>query len=832
MSNTSSHASRSVLAAAVHLALAGGLLTGWQPGAQAQASAPVVGQSPQAPATRAWDIPAGPLDAALARFVTESGIPLAATPALVQGRQSQGVRGSLGVPAALEELLSGTGLKAERNAQGEYRLRVVEAGAATADAAGTGLAILPTVTVKGLPELGSLTEGTGSYTTRSTSAATGMNLPLRETPQSVTVITRERMDDQALDSFEKVMEQAPGIHQQWTGPAVGGSNSSAYARGYRVNNYQIDGVTVPSDAWALNGWGGGAALDTAFYDSVAVVRGATGLLSGAGDPSASISLTRKRPTREFQASVAQSLGSWNQRRSVADVGGPLNTAGSLRGRLVAFYDEGGSWSDRYQGYHSGAYGVLEADLGDKTTLNLSLEHARETANNVAMQMGFTRVFTDGSLTPFSRSNNPTTGWSHWHSKRTTLSAALEHRFSEDWQGRLTYGHSSKDLASKTGVAGGFLAPPLALDGMGIMSLRNNLIENRGDVLDAKLNGHYTLLGRKHELVAGFNTWDSDQRMPRSLNVWDTGDRVQVLDWDGSGYSEPDWSAYAFNSSATRIRQSGAYLATRLHATDGLSLIAGARWNNWKTRARNLITGTVTDDRKESGVITPYAAVMYDLTRQVSAYVSYTEIFNPQSAKDVTGSLLDPETGKNVELGLKGEWLGGRLNASAAVFQSGKDNMAIADGTRQTPEGDQAYMAADDTKARGWELEVAGQLAPGWQVQGGYSRVLLEDSSGERLETNLPKHQFKLFTTLTPAGLHRLTVGGGVLWQSTTYDDSAPHLSQKSFALVNLMASYAFDERLSLVVRLNNVFDKTYHTYPSLHYYGAPRNLYATLKYRF
>ncbi|THF67091.1 hypothetical protein E6C76_01505 [Pseudothauera nasutitermitis] len=311
-----------------------------------------------------FDQPAQALDLALGQLARAAGLQLVTNPTLVAGQQARSISNAPDLQAALAQLLAGTGLQARI----EGDTLIVETAPRTAT--------LPAVTVSATHERGGRTEGTGSYTTGSTSAASGLNLSLRETPQSVTVVTRQRLDDQALDSIEKVFEQTPGIYHLWTGPAVGGSNSSAYARGYRVNSYQIDGVTVPSDAWALNGWGGGAALDTAIYDSIAIVRGATGLLSGAGDPSASISLIRKRPTHEFQASVEQSMGRWSQRRSVADVGGPLNAAGSLRSRLVAAYDEGGSWSDRYQGYHSVAYGVLEADLGDRTMLTLSLEHAR------------------------------------------------------------------------------------------------------------------------------------------------------------------------------------------------------------------------------------------------------------------------------------------------------------------------------------------------------------------------------------------------------------------------------------------------------------------------
>ncbi|MFT4193096.1 TonB-dependent receptor domain-containing protein [Ottowia sp.] len=123
------------------------------------------------------------------------------------------------------------------------------------------------------------------------------------------------------------------------------------------------------------------------------------------------------------------------------------------------------------------------------------------------------------------------------------------------------------------------------------------------------------------------------------------------------------------------------------------------------------------------------------------------------------------------------------------------------------------------------------------MQGGYTRVLTKDSSGNRLNGDQPKHQFKLYTSWTPASLNRLTVGGGVTWESSTYadwvDESWRSLyTQKSYAVVNLMARYAFSKQLTLTVNLNNVFDKVYRTEVSSHNYGAPRNFMATLQYKF
>ena len=161
---------------------------------------------------------------------------------------------------------------------------------------------LPAITVTGKEDTAT-TEGTGSYTTSETVAATRLPLSLRETPQSVTVITRQRMDDQQLNSVQDVLENTTGV----TSYQSDSERTSFYSRGFLINNIQYDGIpTVVGDI--INGSGIGS-LDTAFYDRVEVVRGATGLLTGTGNPSAAINLVRKRPTREFSAAASLGAGS-------------------------------------------------------------------------------------------------------------------------------------------------------------------------------------------------------------------------------------------------------------------------------------------------------------------------------------------------------------------------------------------------------------------------------------------------------------------------------------------------------------------------------------------
>ncbi len=766
-----------------------------------------------------FDIAAQPLATALDQFARQTGLQLVFSPALAQDRQAPAVQGTRDLRQALDELLRGSGLAGR-----------IEGGTLTVAplAKEPAEAMLPAVKVTAQPERGGLTEGTGSYTARSTSAATGLDLSLRETPQSVTVITRARMDEGGINTLVEAIALAPGIVSNPTGTSVGGY-TSMYVRGYPLNSYVLDGV--PVHTWAIAGyqWQGLSSLDSALYDSVTVIRGATGLMTGAGDPSATVALTRKRPTPEFQASVSQSFGTWQQRRSVGDVGGPLNAAGTLRGRLVGVYEAGHGWKEGYGYDKRVAYGVLEADLSPRTLATLALEFGSDRGRSGGGYTGYALSDVNGDPTPFGRSDNPAADWSFYRDRRVGLTAALEHRFNDDWQVKLAYNHNRVKDNQRFGLALDWPEP----DGTLGLHLRSYRRENAVDSLSVKLGGRYDLLGRRHELVAGFNGAQADQKTPVFRSDFDS--LVNVYTWNRQ-FPQPDWSTFDEPGGRDKVSQYGFYAATRLHVTEPLSVLTGARWTTWRSRSADA-AGGVTDDRKENGVFTPYLGMVYDFTPNLSAYASYTTIFNPQSYRDVNGRLLDPEKGKNIEAGVKGEWLGGRLNASAAVFQVKKNDLAVLDDGSLTPTGEDAYRAEDRTRGRGWELEVAGEPARGWHVQGGYTRMLTHDSSGARLNNDQPKHLLKLFGTWTPAGLSRLTVGGGVTWQSEIYNDWVDPswrdlYTQKRYAVLNLMANYAFSPQLMLTANFNNVFDKVYRTDASAHDYGPPRNLQATLQYKF
>lgn len=166
------------------------------------------------------------------------------------------------------------------------------------------------------------------YSVKTTAAGTKMPMTQRDIPQSVSIVSQQRMEDQQLQTLGEVMTNTLGI----SGSQADSDRVSYYSRGFEIDNYMVDGIpTYFESRWNL----GDALTDTALYDRVEVVRGANGLMTGTGNPSASINMIRKHATsREFTGNVSTEYGSWNKQRYVMDLQSPLTPDGNVRGRIV------------------------------------------------------------------------------------------------------------------------------------------------------------------------------------------------------------------------------------------------------------------------------------------------------------------------------------------------------------------------------------------------------------------------------------------------------------------------------------------------------------------
>ncbi|NYH12567.1 TonB-dependent siderophore receptor [Pseudomonas moraviensis] len=689
--------------------------------------------------------------------------------------------------------------------------------------------------------LGATTEGTQSYTTGATSSATGLPLSIRETPQSVTVITRQQMDDRGVQSVGDALRNTPGISTQ----KYDSDRTEFSARGFAITNFQYDGVNLPYDG--VYGENPNNGDDASSIDRVEVIKGATGLMTGSGDPSATVNLIRKKPTKEFKASISGTVGSWDAYRTVGDISGSLTDSGNVRGRFVGAYSDKNSYLDHYNQKKDLFYGILEADLTDDTLLTFGIDKSSTTPRGTSWT-GNPVYFADGGRTNFPRHFNNGADWSRRDFDNITYFASLEQALANGWKFKVSLDQKTTDHDTRLASASGGNPDRATGEGMFLYWGRweGHRVQNTADV---NVSGPFTLGGREHELIAGVMTSHSRQ----TGSTYDTSAFAQVpgsiYDWNGDLPKQD----FPKNGKYERTQsQNGVYLATRLHPTDDLSVILGSRLSTFKyNEDYRYNPGAGLSDThasyKEHGVVTPYAGLVYDLDDTYSVYASYTSIYQPQTYKDINGSTLAPVEGDSYEAGLKAAYFDGRLNASLAFFRIEQDGVAESIGTNAvTNEG--IYKAIDGATTKGVELELAGELADGWNVSAGYTYARTRDADEQRiygypLSTTKPEHVVRTFTTYRlPGMLDKVTVGGGISWQSAFYGKiySAPagdytRIKQGGYTLVDLMTRYQYNEHLSFTVNANNVFDKKYLTGLGnfdTTFYGEPRNLMLTTKWDF
>ena len=352
---------------------------------------------------------------------------------------------------------------------------------------------------------GSTTEGTGSYTTQSSSSSTRLNLTPRETPQSLTVMTRQRLDDQRLINLSDTLDATPGIIVLRDGK---GSESDGYfSRGFQIQNFEIDGVPT---ATRMDNY----TQSMAMYDRVEIVRGATGLISGMGNPAATINLIRKRPTAEARASVTAEAGNWDRYGSGLDVSGPLTESGNVRGRLVADYKTERSWIDRYKQESQLLYGITEFDLTEDTLLTMGFSYLRTDVDAPA-RSGLPTRFTDGARSNLSRSLNTAPSWSYNDHEQTSFFTSLEKKFDSGWSAKAEFTHTENQFDEIFNYVNG----SLNADGSGTTQLPVRFSGTpRQDNLDLYATGPFNLLGREHELIAGVTLSKYRERVP-SYGGW-------------------------------------------------------------------------------------------------------------------------------------------------------------------------------------------------------------------------------------------------------------------------------------------------------------------------
>jgi len=665
-----------------------------------------------------------------------------------------------------------------------------------------------------------------SYKSSPSSAATKLDLTPRQTPQSISTLSGAQLRDFKLTSVNDALKAVPGVQVQ----EVETDRTYYTARGFDITNFQYDGISVPFVYGNVEG-----DLDTAMYERVEVIRGANGLISGTGNPSATVNFVRKRPTAMPQARVDLTAGSWDKRRIDTDVSGALNDAGTVRGRVVYANENKNSYLDRYSREKNMFHGVVEFDLDDRTVFTLG--HTLQTSDaNSPMWGALPLVYQDGGKTHYSRSTSTSTDWAYWDNQENRTFAELAHTFDNGWQAKTVVTHVEKESDGSMFYVYG---TPNRTTGAGLYSYPSEYSEkNKQLIVDVQASGPFSFAGRQHEAAVG-GSWSRSELEDLSWYDLSTGTMLPPLEqWSGD-YPKPRNDNGSAGSDFTD-RMKSVYGAARWSLTDDLSLITGARVIDVKSDGTNY---GLAKSSKNSGKVVPYAGVVYDLNEQYSVYASYTEIFTPQTKTDLTGSRLAPLEGVNYEAGIKGELFDDKVNLSLAVFRTEQDNFAEQAGMI----GSVAYYRAiEGLTSEGYELEFSGEPLDGLQLSAGYTFVDITNADGGHAVTYSPKHMVKAAATYRIPGMEKLKVGAAVRWQDDikiavplTADNGFTSIGtadakQKAYAVVDLMASYDIDPNWSVSANLNNLTDEKYLSslYWTQAYYGAPRNASMSVSWKY
>lgn len=674
-------------------------------------------------------------------------------------------------------------------------------------------------------------EQTDDYIIPITNSATGLDLTAKETPQSTTVVTDQQIKDQSLDDLSEVIENTVGID---TFKFDGGKNGFT-ARGFRIEQYLVDGLDVDADA----SYTAGEHLSSmAIYDHVEVVRGANGLMAGSGQPSASVNLIRKHATSvEPTAEVSFNANNFNNYGASLDIGSALTGSGKVRGRFIAEYQDGDSFIEREERGHQLAYAIIDADMTEDTTANVGIKYQKNKQHS-AMWGGMPTYYSDGSKTDWPIDKNVSADWVEWHSEHTEYFGGITHQINDALQFELKGSHAQYTTDDKLFYVYGSVIDKST--GLGPQPYPGRYaVDRTQDNVQAKLTGKFAVADRLHQMMVGASYSNNDLK----ADAWESENvapLTSLLTWDGS-YPEPTWKNRSPSEDRT-TQEKAIFAATQLELTDQLALTLGSRVSDYK---QTKPSDAQTTELEANSVWTPFAGIVYDVSDNHSVYASYTDIFKPQSERDINNELLDPIFGKNYEIGLKSSNDTDTLQSQFSVFRIEQDNLAQPTGDiiPNTTPPTNAYRMSEGAVSRGIDVEVSGQLSSDWQATLGFTHFDIRDQDDAPLNTGVPNTLIKAFTTYNMDNTFRgLTVGAGINWSSERYallpspsSGNKEKYQQEPVAIVNLMARYSFNDNMDIQLNIDNVLDQKYignTMYFNQLNYGEPLTVKGKLTYRF
>ncbi len=648
---------------------------------------------------------------------------------------------------------------------------------------------------------GGARRATEGYLARSSVSATRTDTPLRETPQTVVVVPAQALEDAAATRIDTALDLA----------GVGRANNFA---GLGLTEFTIRGLSTGE--YYRNGFpinrGYPNSPDIVAIERIEVLKGPSAFLYGRGDPGGTFNIVTKQPLAERALAIGTQYGSFNAKRSTFDATGALDANGQVLARVTGAVEDNGSFRDFVSGdrYHvapviawrpsADTTITLEGDLISTTSLfDRGIVPFRGSLRAVPR----TRYIGEPGLAPFRNDN-------------ALGQLRVEHRFDQDWV-----------LTAGTQVLGGTIMGD-AVQTVGVLpdgrTLRRTLDHrelNWSDVdVQVNLAGKFATGPFRHTLLLGLE-YDS-YRYREVITRSDSTRSPFLLDLLAPRYGQALPAITVPSSNLREHTQSYAgYVQDQIDLTPRLHALLGVRVEDIGLVSTSLIANRTT--RLEGTAATPRFGLVYDLLDTVSVYGNYARSFRPNTGTDRNFRPFAFQEGEGYEVGAKFDLFEGRLSATAALFTITRTNVLTTDPVDQN-----FSVAAGEIRSRGFDLSVAGFLAPGWQVIGTYSFVdaaVTRDNAipvGARL-ANVPQNALALQTVYEVQGgdLRGLGLGAGVTVVGQRAGGTAvTTFTLPDYALLNLISYYRITPDVRVYLNVDNVFDTTY-------YDRAWQNRYAT-----
>ena len=772
-------------------------------------------------AAQRYDIPAGPLAEALNRFAEQAGIFVSGDASLTQGRKSPGLSGEHAIAEALSRLLQGSGLRAVSDGNGGYALQALPAG---------GTTLMPTVRVEADELRETATSPTQGYVAKRSSTGTKTDTPIIETPQSISVVTADRIAAIGAVTLRDALAYTPGVNISPYGPDSRFESTWFFLRGFDTYNPgpNMDGLPLRNNyTWAV--W----QTDNYAIERVDILRGPASVLYGQTSPGGTVNVTSKRPTAEPLHELQAEVGSYDRYELAGDFSGPIAGSKQWLYRLTAVardaeYPVDGVADDRLF-----VAPALTWQPDEDTSVTLLSHYLRGRAgvySRVVLEQGSLIPNPDGSYAPNTFVGDP--GFDRMKQNQWAIGYSAEHRFDERFKlvQNLRYGRIRSrldEVFSGTGYVTVNEDDPNDPANFRIIDRASfGSDENaRTFAVDTQAQAQLNFGRFENTLLLGLDYQDADFDQ-----VTYFGDADAPLDLYAPVYGQTISKADPYFDGTTGLEQTGVYAQLQSKFDQRVVLSLGGRYDSADIKTQDNASGA--DLKQSDGKFTGRVGLVYLTQIGLAPYASYAESFYPNTTiNPQTGEAFKPETARQNEIGLRYQPPGRRDSYSVAAFELRRQNYITFDGTaipRQTGE----------VTVKGLEFEAIVEPLRDFNLTASYSWTpkaeITKSSNPSELGVNtngVAENSGSLWADYRIGRGFKVGLGARYNGSNHGFSDTAA-ATVPDYTLVDAMLSYGrgpWDLRLNV----RNLADKEYIVScgGGSCYYGDQRRVNATLAYR-